>query len=156
MKSAEVKRDRQILVRILFVAYGIIMLWLLFGQRIEDGKIQLAPDLSGENLNLIPFETVRLYWRMLQTGATEALLRHAVVNLAGNVIVFIPFGWFLPYIWQKLGSLFKTLLTAAFWICLVELCQYLTNLGSCDVDDLLLNLVGVLLGYWIWKLAKKK
>ena len=68
----------------------------------------------------------------------------------------MPFGWFLPYIWQKMRSFLKTVLTAALSICLVEICQYVTGLGSCDVDDLILNLAGVMLGYLVWKLFKGK
>lgn len=156
MKKSEKRSDRQVLVRLLFILYCVVMLWLLFGQRMEGTKINISLGLSRENLNLIPFETVRLYWRLLQRGATEELLRHAIINLVGNVVVFIPFGWFLPYIWQKMRYFFKTVLTATLYVCLVEVFQYITNLGSCDIDDLILNLAGVMLGYWIWKLLQKR
>lgn len=156
MKKSEVRYHRQIVVRLLFILYCGVMLWLLFGQRMEGTKISISLGLSGENLNLVPFETVRLYWRLLQRGSTEELLRHAIINLVGNVVVFVPFGWFLPYIWQKMRSFLKTALTAALSICLVEICQYVTGLGSCDIDDLILNLAGVMLGYLVWKLFKGK
>lgn len=156
MRKGERQSNRQIAIRLLFILYCGVMLWLLFGQRMEGIKISICLGFSGENLNLVPFETVRLYWRLLQRGATEELLRHAMINLAGNVVVFIPLGWFLPCIWPKMRGFFKTVLTAAVSVCLVEICQYITNLGSCDIDDLLLNLVGVILGYVIWKIFKGK
>lgn len=155
-KKQETRSDRQILVRLLFLIYCGVMLWLLFGQRMEGAKISISLGLSGENLNLVPFETVRLYWRLLQSGASDALLRHAVVNLVGNVAVFIPFGWFLPYIWSGMRKFFVTVLTAVLSICVVEVLQYVTQLGSCDIDDLILNIIGVMLGYWVFALFRNK
>ena len=141
----------QSLIRICFLVYCAGMLWLLFGQRM-DGKpldINLSPD--GENLNLIPFTTLRLYWRLLEKGASETLLRHAVINLVGNVVMFVPLGWFLPGIWRAFRGFFKAVLLGIVLICLVEFMQYVTGLGSCDIDDLILNMAGILLGYGIWK-----
>ena len=44
---------------------------------------------------------------------------------------------------------------AAVLICVIELVQLVTALGSCDVDDLILNLPGILLGWVIHKLTEK-
>ena len=146
----------QALIRLLFLAYVALMLWLLFGQRFEGGDLAMTLDGSGDNLNLVPFETLRLYWRLLQKGASEALLRHAVINLVGNVVMFVPLGWLLPGIWRVFRGVFRTVIFGASLICLVELLQYITGLGSCDVDDLLLNTAGILLGYVIWRSKHKK
>ena len=146
----------QSIVRLLFLAYCGLMIWLLFGQRMEGGQLDITLDGSGENINLIPFTTLRLYWGLLQNGASADLLRHAVINLAGNVVMFMPLGWFLPNIWRVFRGFFRTVIFGVSLICLVELLQYITGLGSCDIDDLILNTVGIILGYGIWKLKRKK
>ena len=156
MKKDTQRSDQQIVVRLLFLVYCGVMLWLLFGQRMDGGEIQITQGINKDNLNLMPFKTLRLYWRMLEQGASEALLRHAIINLVGNVAVFIPLGWFLPFIWENMRSFLKMLLLTTGCICLVEICQLITNLGSCDIDDLILNLVGISLGYGIWLLFRKK
>ena len=156
MKKTETVSPAQSLVRILFLAYCGLMLWLLFGQRMEGSLLDLTLKPNGENINLLPFATVRLYWHLLQTGASQALLKHAIINLVGNVVMFVPLGWFLPGIWRVFRGFFKTVIFGISLICLVELLQYLTGLGSCDVDDLILNTVGIILGYSIWKLKHKK
>lgn len=141
-------------IRLLFLVYSALMLWLLFGKRWDGGDISFGN--TGENLNLVPLETIRLYVGLLKNSTRESLIRHAIVNLVGNVVMFIPLGWFLPRIWIRLQGLFKTLLLSFGLICLVELVQYVTALGSCDVDDLMLNLLGVYFGYGIWRLGHRK
>ena len=57
-------------------------------------------------------------------------------------------------IWAKLRKLWRTLLTTGLIITLVELIQLFTLVGSCDIDDLILNLLGAAMGYGIYKLIK--
>lgn len=154
VKRTAVKRN--IGSRLLFLTYCALMLWLLFGQRMEGESLRISFGNTRENVNFVPFETVRLYVRLLRNGASKQLLRHAVINLVGNVVMFVPLGWLLPVVWEKLRAFFKTLLLSAFLICTVEAVQYFTALGSCDVDDLILNLVGVTFGYGLWRLTRRK
>ena len=148
---SQVRTRQNPVLRLLFLLYCGLMLWLLFGKRM-DGSLEISFEGAKENVNLVPFATVKLYLRLLQKGANRALLRHAVVNLVGNVVMFVPLGWFLPSVWENLRAFFKTLFLAAVLICLVEAVQLATGLGSCDVDDLILNLWGVILGYGLWRM----
>ena len=70
--------------------------------------------------------------------------------------MFVPLGIFLPGLWQKLRRFWKTLLLSALIVAAAEIVQMLTLLGSCDVDDLLLNLIGVMLGYGLWKVFSQR
>lgn len=149
MRKTAVKRSAG--TRFLFLVYCALMLWLLFIWRMDGTELHISFQGSREGVNLVPLETVKLYLRLLRPGASEGLLRHAVVNLVGNVIMFVPLGWFLPAIWKKMQTFFKTFLLCAALICIVEGVQYITNLGSCDIDDLILNLAGATLGYILWR-----
>ena len=151
MKTAN--KGSRVLLRLLFLVYAAVMLWLLFGQRIGDDGVTIHLNTSGENLNLVPLKTVKHYIWLLQNSTNRALLRHAVINLVGNVVLFIPLGWFLPYNWEKFRSIFRVFFLVLLMIVLVEITQYFTLLGSCDIDDLLLNLFGALVGYCLWKIG---
>ena len=140
------RRQRKSLLWLLL--YSLLMLWLLFGQRLENRE-------EVGKINLVPFATVRLYWRVLQRQSSPKLVLHSVVNLVGNVALFVPLGWLLPEIGRPFRGVFRTVFFAVSLICLVEILQYLTGLGSCDIDDLILNTVGVLTGYCFWKQKKK-
>lgn len=123
----------------LFFCYCCVMLWLLFGQRVGEGV--------ASNINLKPLRTIRNYLYVLRRTEDPQLLQHIVVNLAGNIIMFIPLGFFLPVNWKSFHFFPKTILVTTGIICAVEMIQHLTALGSMDIDDLILNMLGVLLGY---------
>lgn len=69
--------------------------------------------------------------------------------------MFIPLGFFLPKLWQKQRKLWRTLLTTALIILLVELTQMFTLVGTCDTDDLILNTLGAAIGYGGYKILIK-
>lgn len=135
----------------LFAAYAALMLWLLLHR---SGYVDGIPYLQQLKANLIPFRTVRLFVRLLSHHRPH-LVRAAVINLVGNVVMFIPLGLFLPLVFRKLRKWHKALLCAALIITAVEIAQLLTLVGSCDVDDLILNLAGAACGYALFKLMKK-
>ncbi len=77
-------------------------------------------------------------------------------NIVGNIFVFVPFGYFLPLLYVKCRK-WKTVVFAGFFVSLVfEVCQYFLYLGSADVDDVILNLLGVALGFLFFKFMKKR
>ena len=131
----------------LFVIYGLTMLWLLFGRR------QYHRDMMDMLVNLRPLKTIRAYLYVLQNREEAYLLRIAAFNLFGNVVLFIPYGIFLPYLFNRLRSLWKVMLFGAVTIVCVELLQIATLRGSCDVDDLILNMMGILIGYIVFRIA---
>lgn len=133
---------------LVFLCYSALMLWLLFGQRL--GTSIYAEHLA-DGMNLTPLATLKRYWQLLHSN-DGGLVRHAFFNLAGNVVMFIPLGFLLPRVFPRLRDFLKTVVFAALLIVTVEAIQYYTMLGSCDVDDLLLNLPGVILGYGLYKL----
>lgn len=133
---------------VLFAAYCALMLWLLLAR---PGYTEGIPYGQQLKLNLLPFETILRYIRLL--GHEDPILaRHAMINLAGNVVLFIPLGYYLPALREKSRRLWKTLLLTAALITLVELTQLVTLVGSCDVDDLILNLLGAAMGYGLYRL----
>lgn len=129
----------------LFFLYCAVMLWLLFHRT---GYIPGIPYRDQLKYNLIPLETIRRFIRLL--GFPDSR-QHAIVNLFGNVIMFIPLGFLLPKVFPKLDRLGKVLLATFFIMLTVELAQLFTLLGSCDTDDLILNVLGSAMGYGIQK-----
>ena len=94
----------------------------------------------GRNYNLVPFATLRIQLRYWQ--ATWARF-----NLLGNTLPFMPFGFLLPLTYRKKCSLWKVLLLGLLFVLFAEAVQFYTNLGSFDVDDIMLNMAAIFLGY---------
>ena len=143
------KKYRQFWLTLLFFSYVALMIWLLFGQRSLGAS-------GAENLNVVPFTTLKLYWNLLKNSTNDALVRHAFINLVGNVVMFIPLGYFLPGVCRRTRNFFAMVLYTAVVIILIETLQYITGLGSCDIDDLILNVPGVMTGWCIRRFGTKK
>ena len=92
--------------------------------------------------NFTLFETIRLYWNDSRIPWTVRLS-----NLAGNVIGFLPFGVLFPLLFRTKPYLLITVFFGFLFSLGLELAQWFMAVGSFDVDDLLLNTLGVLLGY---------
>jgi len=148
------RNGRHIAARMCLILYGIAMFWLMFGQRIGTDSYGAYLQQQGLNWNLKPFTTIDLYLSLLQS-ADGGLVRHAWINLAGNVIMFIPLGYLLPNIWKKLRKFYKTILLAIGIVFIAEVLQLFTGLGSFDVDDFILNCFGITMGYWVWKIINR-
>lgn len=143
MASKRTRSIMRITAALYFAAYAVWMLWLLFGQRLgADVYTQPAAD----SVNITPFATIERYLSLLRSS-NPAMVRHAFINLVGNVIMFVPLGYFLPRIFPKMRRFFRTFFLSLGLILLVELVQYATTLGICDIDDLILNMAGVMIGY---------
>ena len=92
--------------------------------------------------NFIPSKTI-IYYLFL----ADINFNIRVENLVGNIIGFAPFGFILPLI-SKRFHLFKNIAVASFCLSLTfELIQLVFQFGSFDVDDLLLNTLGGVIGY---------
>ena len=153
------KENRSPFIRFLFLVYCATMLWLLFGRSYGWVEGLSYKQMLRQNINLTPFLTIRNYWRVIAHRTNVAMIPHCFINLFGNVLLFIPAGWLLPKIWVKMRNFFCFFFTCALSIFLVELLQLFSLLGSFDIDDLILNLAGMTLGfvyYHLTNLPKKR
>ena len=105
--------------------------------------------------NLVPFASVRA------TLAEQAVWPR-VRLLGGNVLVFVPFGLLLPAIWPRLDGVWRMALVGVAVGISIEFMQLAVSLalGSwyrmSDVDDVILNTAGVLLGYGLWRALRRR
>ena len=142
--------------RFLFVVYAAMLLWLLFDRSFDWVEGLSYREQLSRNISLTPFLTIGNYWKVVCRREYDSLFFHCVINLAGNVVLFIPIGYFLPRLWMKMRNFFVFFFTCTLSICLVETLQLLTLLGSMDIDDLILNLGGMIFGYLLFMIFKKQ
>lgn len=102
-------------------AAGIGSIWDL----ITYGKLD-------NSINLIPFSS---------EGAMTYIL---------NIIMFMPLGFLLPLIWENFRNAKKVVLMGFLMSLTIEICQ-LFNIRTTDIDDLMMNTLGALVGYCCWK-----
>lgn len=73
------------------------------------------------------------------------------VQLFGNLVLFLPYGLVLPTLWKKIRGTKLFLAVTILGLFLVETIQFVFMCGSWDIDDILLNLFGALLGFGVYK-----
>lgn len=146
---SSLKRANKITVTGLFILYmGILVRYILFRRSAEYVKSCLremgAPGVFTGNLsraNFIPFKTILYFLSGVERKAI------AMENLLGNFIGFMPLGLLAPLVFEKIRSV-KTMLIVSFLTSFgFELTQLITGLGVFDVDDLILNTAGGVIGY---------
>lgn len=70
------------------------------------------------------------------------------VNACLNILLFVPFGFFLPILWNKFRNIKSTVLIGLIATCVVEISQIFT-FRTTDINDLITNIVGTVIGYYI-------
>ena len=100
--------------------------------------------------NFIPFKViVETYNEVFVNG----YINYFIINFLGNIILFIPFGFIIPTLWNVSN---KKVITIGFCSSLfIEVCQLFLTRGT-DVDDLILNTIGVCLGLLLYNFTNKK
>lgn len=142
--------------RFVFVLYVAVMVWLLFAR----SKIWIDGltyrEIILENMSLTPFHTIGNYINVIKNYPQSPYYTKCIIELLGNTLLFIPAGWLLPRVFQTMRKFFPFILTCLLSIAFVECLQLFTLLGYLDVDDIILNLSGMLLGYILYAITAKK
>ncbi len=142
--------SKKIWLWILFLYY----LWVLANLLFFD--VGFGRDAALGGINLKPFYTIRNYLTAYRLGnITKELV---VINIIGNLAAFAPMAIFLPALFRVENNLLVFFLTIFLMVSTVEGVQYFTQTGSCDVDDLILNVIGAM-ALWIvllpWRIIMK-
>ena len=142
--------------RFSFLLYCAILLWLLFGR--SNGWVAglSYQEQLKQNTNLTPLYTIRNYLYVLQNPTNSYLTTHCFINLAGNILLFIPAGWLLPKLWKWQRNFLHFFVSCLGAVFCVEVLQLFTLLGSFDVDDIILNLLGMTVGFLGYTVFAKK
>ena len=101
-------------------------------------------------LNLVPFKTISLYIKNLDYNALST--QNIVYNLIGNFVCMMPFALFLPLLFKCERKFFRFFITILCITISIELFQFITTSGTCDIDDVILNASGAILLYGIFNI----
>jgi glycopeptide antibiotics resistance protein len=124
---------------LLFYIYIILLCYFLFFSE-HYGRENV---LKEYRYNLEFFKEIRRFIIYRRQLGFESFL----VNILGNVLAFTPFGFLLPLMDRKYRNFFiTTFLCILFSLC-VELLQLFLKVGIFDVDDIMMNTAGGIIGY---------
>ncbi|MBQ9119867.1 MAG: VanZ family protein [Lachnospiraceae bacterium] len=134
---------------LLFVLYLAALVYLLFFSEAYGRTI----NREEYHYNLVLFREIRRFYQYRELLG----FRVVMINLLGNVVAFMPFGFFLPILKKWAKGFGSVLLATLSFSLLIELLQLIYKVGTFDVDDLFLNTLGGVLGYLLlWGIRKRR
>ena len=141
--------------RELLLSYLVLVVWVIIFKYPLDELLLIAEnwrkDVVLEGLstaNFTFFRTIKMYIRYYDR-------LNSFENLVGNVAVFVPFGFMLPWAEEPFRKRWKVLLNAFVFVAGIEVFQLISAFGVFDVDDILLNCLGAMLGYAFFQIWVK-
>ena len=141
------KKLRKIVVRtieaVMFLLYMALLIYLLlFSERYGHAAAFGGP----YRYNLVPFKEINRFI----THARVVGIRSMVLNIGGDIVAFMPFGFLFPMVVRRLDTAIRVALAGFLVSLLAETLQLVTRVGRFDVDDLILNTFGTWMGYLVY------
>lgn len=149
MKKESIKKS----IIILFILYCFALVFVLFLHnshrvRLNTFGISLFSKEHLEMCNIVPFKTIHDYFKRMTEHTINTDI--VVTNLLVNLILFLPMGMAIPVLYEKkFNKFWKFLLFIVLLTFLIEVIQFITLMGSTDIDDVILNTIGGCIGYGI-------
>jgi glycopeptide antibiotics resistance protein len=146
MAANKKKRNSEFFYWFLFLLYLCFLFYFLFFSE-KMGR------LMGEQYryNLVPFREIHRFIKYREIVGWRAFF----VNVIGNIIAFVPFGMLMPRLSGRMKHWYLVTLLALEFSFAVEVVQLVLKLGCFDVDDLILNTAGGLIGYVIYVCTRR-
>ena len=145
--SIDWKREAVLLM--MYLNLAVIIRFVFFPRDLVDGRVQPlifeAAAVFPFRINLIPLVHLFDYDR----------IRDIIWNVVGNAVMFIPSGIVLPIIYRQLNSFWKVVAAGAVISLCTELLQLPFPSRASDIDDLILNTLGVAAGYGIYAVFRR-
>ena len=149
IRQKRIDRKREGVLLLLYIDLAVLLRFVFFPLERAGGQVKPLLFDAGAILplrvNLIPF--VRLF--------DFASKRDLLLNVIGNVAMFIPSGIVLPVVYPRLDSFRKVIAAGAGISLCIELMQLPFRVRSTDIDDLILNTLGVMIGFGIYALVRR-
>ncbi|MBE6016443.1 MAG: VanZ family protein [Lachnospiraceae bacterium] len=149
IRNRKINWKREALLLLMFVNLAVIIRFVFFPRALAEGHIQplvFDPETAWPfRINIVPF--VHLF----QYGNT----RDIIWNVVGNTAMFIPSGIVLPVVYKKLNNFGKVVAAGAFISFCIEILQLPFASRASDIDDLIMNTLGVVIGYGIYAAARR-
>ena len=149
IRNKKIDMKREALLLLMYVNLAVIIRFTFYPFSMVDGRIQ---PLVFDPGNAFSFRIKTVPFMNLFDYPTK---KEILINLIGNITMFIPTGIILPILYKKLDRFGKVILCGALISLAIEIIQLPFYVRVSDVNDLILNTLGVAVGYGIYALCKK-
>lgn len=130
------------------MAYLVVLIRIVLFKQVALYNLFAAIGSMERTISIIPFKS------LLDMINNNISVTRILENILGNIAIFIPFGLLLPIVQKDKSK--KIILYGLITSALIEIIQYVFAFGSSDIDDLMLNTLGTVIGYLLYKIIHKK
>ena len=149
LRRGRVDLRREAILLAVYLNLAVVLRFAFFPMHLSAGRVRplmiRRSGLSSPRLNWVPFVNLFDYTRR----------RTLLTNVLGNMALFLPSGFALPLAYPRLNRLWKAILAGAAMSLCIEILQLPVSSRVSDVDDLILNTVGFVLGYGLCAALKR-
>ena len=142
-------RTKKVIRAVGWILFGIYLAGLIYMLFFSESYGRAAFPERQYRYNLEPFQEIRRFLTYWETVGPVA----AFLNVGGNVLGFLPFGFLLPVMSSRLRRAVPIILLGFCVSLAVETIQLATKVGIFDVDDLILNTLGAAAGFLVFVLC---
>lgn len=138
-------KSKRTVLTVIFSLYCIALAYITLLKGIGATFDMTYAEYLKASSNFIPFFS---FYNFLTTPYKSAIvIKYFITNLVGNLLLFLPWGLLLPSITEKFKSLQNFFFFTTAIIIMIELLQLFLMLGSFDIEDYLLNIIGAAAGF---------
>lgn len=143
-----ISQEKKTIGWILFLLYMISLVYFCFFSE-EFGR---TSHVAGQyRYNIIPFKEIIRFVKYRKSVGFHVF----AINVIGNVLAFVPYGFFRPIIGMRKYNFLRTIVWGFLTSLAIEVSQLLVFVGSFDVDDLILNTFGTVIGFLLFRLVHR-
>ncbi len=135
-------------ISFIFYLFALAMLLFLGNRGYIWTELSLLEYIKNSS-NFVPFRTISTYIQAIIDGSMNMGI--PIKNLVGNLFMFLPMGIYLPFFINKINKISMFNIFTIIFLFFIEAIQLVTRRGSFDIDDFILNMLGALIGFRIWK-----
>ncbi len=145
MNSYFRKRKFDLKQEVINLFFLVSILWII-GMTIFPIEIGIPNGYEPSN-NFVPFSSI------------SNLMDHfyfmvPLKNIAGNIILFVPLGFMLTLKFDRLNGLFEIVIVGLLSSTFIEITQLSLPIRAFDIDDIILNTLGTVIGFFVLKATK--
>ena len=142
---------------VLFLFYILALFKVLFFKiRIVFSDIDISGNEKASFHSLFALSNFIPFYRIYYYASGQDPYLVGLLNIAGNILLFIPMGFFLPYFLKRIRQGRLSIIITAFTSLSIEILQLLTATGEFDIDDVLLNSCGGMIGYFLFRYVQRR
>ena len=149
IRQRRIEWKREAVLVLMYINLTVIIRFVFFPRELVDGHLQplvfQAATVFPLRINLVPLVHLFDYNNV----------RDVVWNVVGNGAMFVPSGIVLPVVYRQLNDFWKVVAAGAFISLCVEILQLPFPSRATDIDDLIMNTLGVMVGYGIYAAFKR-